>query len=115
MNTSDMLYRAADLIEERGWTKEGGWFAESLPADAPLCAQGALRLAAHEATSDHEEWRRLYFDVLKPAVAEHVGESIVFVWNDRQTSAAPVIEGLRASAVIAAAREEKAALVEVSA
>jgi hypothetical protein len=109
VNTSDVLNRAADIIQERGWVQGGaGWFVESLPADAPLCAQGALRAACHEATDDHREWYRLYFDVTKPIVAAHVGEPIVFSWNDKPgRTAGEVIEALRACALIEAAREEQ--------
>ena len=75
--TSEVLNRAADLIEERGWTQgTQGWKVDGAFLDTD------------------EPWK----------------------WNDtRGRTASEVIEVLRATAVIEAARETEAAHAEVSA
>lgn len=113
MATSDVLYKAADLIDFDGWHQGGyapdqtedGTSMEGLPA----CALGALYKAAGKplvwSTSvacwvGHGDLAAI--DVL----AGHVGSYVPY-WNDKNgRTAEEVIEALRAAAVIEAAREE---------
>jgi hypothetical protein len=44
MKTSEVLNKAADLIEERGWTSGSGWTDLQTSRD-PLCIQGAIATA----------------------------------------------------------------------
>ncbi len=119
MRTSEVLDRAADLIEERGWTQGGGgWFPESLPCDAPLCAEGALKAACVEAaalegghyTDFHygRDWMKTgeQTGALR-AVRNYLDDaSPVFAWNDEPGRTGPeVIAVLRAAAVVEADRE----------
>lgn len=133
--TSEVLNLAADLIEERGWTYGRGW-----EGDGPLCLEGAIGAAAglHGLDNIYALWAcpaakavQSYLDnVLR------VGEPL-FRWNDslrfgrnpdgtiefRWVGGSPeaadefassrVIEVLRATAVIEAARESEH--IEVSA
>ena len=115
--TSEVLNRAADLIEERGWTQGDGWFPEMLPVAAPLCAEGAMKAAAAEvcaAAGDALARYTVHREQILPAFKDYLGVAHVFVWNDAgRRTASEVIEALRACAVIEASREREAA--EVSA
>jgi hypothetical protein len=108
MNTSDILNKAADLIEEHGWRNDGGgWF--SCPPD-PMCVEGALRVAAHSCTTSRAE-AAMHYRRAKSELAAHVG-MYPWVWNDRVSqSATEVIEVLRAAALIESARERETAQV----
>jgi hypothetical protein len=108
MKTSEVLNKAADLIERDGWTRWGdGWHGEG-----GYCVEGALckvlGIGIEVVGGPPEE----EFDSAPAAIAlaayvdELPGET--FQWNDRQPGPAPVIEALRACAVIEAAREDAA-------
>ena len=46
MKTSEILDRAADVIQRHGWA-QGGWFSsyrETPPAECPVCAGGAMNV-----------------------------------------------------------------------
>jgi hypothetical protein len=116
MNTSEVLNRAADLIQSRGWTQEakGGWFPEP-NADTPVCAEGAIRLAVAEAgmwaTAKTSICHALsdYLGDLYPECFNPIsGRVIVFNWNDRKgRTAEQVLEAMRAAALIESARERE--------
>jgi hypothetical protein len=117
--TSETLNRAADLIEERGWTQ--GPRGMSIGTDTPLCLEGAIGAAVGitkyeryngEDVYSYDETQscpagqavRAYLDVLRP-----------WSWNDHYNrTATEVIEVLRATAVIEAARENAETRTEVS-
>lgn len=102
MKTSEVLDRAADLIEERGWARPGDWSSTLCASNAIVRASGETYAPAHDAL------------VLYLGGDGHVHG--IFAWNDAPgRTAAEVIEVLRACAVIEAAKEQEAAPVEVSA
>jgi hypothetical protein len=110
MKTSEVLNRAADLIEERGWTTGEGW-PEADPEVTALCLEGGIMAAqgmtlsnqaglftcpAYRAVRDYLDWQ------------PKIGQTYLFQWNDRPNrTAAEVIEVLRACALIEQAREEQ--------
>jgi hypothetical protein len=130
--TSEVLNRAADLIEERGWVGRGGqgWTDD---AGSPLCIEGAISAAMGTAIYAYGGFtsapNRCPAGL---AVREHLGlgpyvgvstSRALFAWNDELRlvngefvsvrTQAEVVEVLRAAAVIEAAREQK--MAEVSA
>jgi len=126
MLTSEILNRAADLIEERGWTV-GDW---GLGDDhsMPLCLEGGIAVA-----SGNNLIGSVLLEKCPAARAVHeylllADDEQLWEWNDRSMSycarvgvpfggsddrtAADVIEVLRAAAVVEQAREaERAQLV----
>ena len=120
MNTSEVLNRAADLIEERGWVRGSkGWgiFRD----DSPLCLEGGI-LAALGVKWDDVDLSEFVECPAYRAVESYLGIDFdpngdlieIWQWNDEdQRTANEVIEVLRACAVIEASREREA--VEVSA
>lgn len=126
--TSEVLYRAADLIEERGWG-QGSWSRK--PGD-PLCIEGAILVASG---LDDVADGPVYCPA-SLAVRSYLGGKAPFIWNDalffdrhlalihetpgswedaisealeqqaRAEGQAKVIAVLRAAAVIEAAREK---------
>lgn len=120
--TSEVLNRAADLIERQGWVTGTGWPTVDRE-DAPLCLEGGI-MAALGLRIDAEEdddvegcpAYRAVHDYLELRDARDLdGWPVVplWMWNDDREHASEVIEVLRAVAVIEAAREN--ASVEVSA
>jgi len=120
---SETLNRAADLIEERGWTRGGGWPTTD-DEGAPLCLEGGIMAALGLRFND--DAREVDVETCPAYRAVHVylelhddrdveGWPVVplWMWNDDRETAAEVIEVLRAAAVIEAARENAA--VEVTA
>lgn len=107
MNTSEILDKAADLIEQRGHHK--GWYCGD---DGSLCATGALLAAAGMepepresanpwSTYDDERWDAAdaAWKVLDKVVNDHSPN-----WNDRaERTAAEVVAKLREAAVVAGA------------
>jgi hypothetical protein len=115
MNTSDVLNRAADLIEERGWSQGSGWCLGGRDSGGALCLEGGIRVAAQE-FDIHQAAIHVVRDYLTDTRPEAInpacGTVIPFSWNDAYgRTAAEVIEVLRATAVIEAARETEAAEV----
>jgi hypothetical protein len=137
MNTSEVLNRAADLIEERGWASGEGWEHEK---GGSLCLEGGILAAIGGSffRGDH------YVCPAYVAVREYLSDKSdrsPFIWNDNlahdrvlaaiargetcsrslsevraeanQWAKSRVIEVLRACAVIEASRERESA--EVSA
>lgn len=128
MNVSDTLNKAADLIEERGWESGEGWVTDESAADAPLCLEGgimaALGLRIQEGLHDDRQFVPLVSCPAYRAVVSYLGRAEVFAnergfegeplywWNDEAArSAEDVVEVLRATALIEAAREVAVELV----
>lgn len=124
MRTSEVLNLAADLIEQRGWGKgAGSWGHED---SEPLCLEGGIYAAmgADFVTTPRDEFTAC---PAYQAVMAHVGPARttyrdltgnetteLWIFNDTYgRTASEVIEVLRATAVIEAARESSWA--EVSA
>lgn len=110
MNTSEVLNRAADLIQERGWTAGPiGWGV----GESSLCIEGALSAAS--VVSWHDDVRTFRACPAVRAVQGYLGtEDALWQWNDAWDgrgdfvrTQSEVIEVLRAAAVIEAAREEQ--------
>jgi len=127
-NVSETLNRAAVLIEERGWRKgAGGWpGVGSDESGKSLCLEGGI-MAALGGTYSSLPMREFWACPAYVAVRDHLGLSDAMepnVWgttkvpadpmwryNDaRGRTASEVIEVLRATAVIEAARETEAAM-----
>lgn len=130
--TSEVLNRAADLIQERGWIAGSGWVKDGAAADEPLCLEGgimaALGMSVPHMFQDDNVLAPLFacpayravsrYLELEPAGIDPAGGFTgqpLYHWNDRHPDgdATPVIEVLRACAVIEASRERESA--EVSA
>lgn len=117
--TSEVLNRAADLIESRGWVQ--GSAGMIIATDSPLCLQGAIGAAAGMAESPdarHSSGAPVYDYLVTQtcpagdAVRAYLGYGKPWMWNDHhERTATEVIEVLRAVAVIEAAREESRAEV----
>jgi hypothetical protein len=110
-----VLYRAADLIEERGWAH--GTYNH---VAAAVCLESAISLA-HNGVTGLEAWNVANTCPAGTAMREHLGlgrwnqtSNSLWNWNDMQ-SARKVVEALRAAAVIEAAKENTDARAAVSA
>ncbi len=102
MNTSEVLDRAADLIEERGWHQGGaGWGGDGSLCVINACSQVDRRMGAWLDATDR--------------VMDYLGiNGGLAGWNDAPgRTQAEVVGVLRAAAVVEAARET--AVVEVTA
>lgn len=76
MNTSEVLNRAADLIEERGWTKGRGWVDDG----GPLCLEGGI--AAALGVEFTVAWRCPAYAAVREYLAPRTDKA-PFIWNDR--------------------------------
>lgn len=123
MNTSEVLDRAADLIQERGWkTGASGW--PGADATSPLCLEGGIMAALGVRLFTEEFFTcpayRAVQSYLGLSHETHVGElgmkgpvDPLWNWNDGLAgSARRVVEVLRAAAMVERTRE--AAVVAVS-
>jgi hypothetical protein len=117
MNTSEVLNRAADLIEERGWTKgTGGWPGHRNHC-GPLCLEGGLLATLGVDWSDPSAVCDAQYTHAWKAMADYVGRTplFLFMWNDVQgRTQAEVIEVLRAAALIEQAKEHTPADAEAA-
>jgi hypothetical protein len=115
MQTSEVLNKAADLIEERGWSPRGnnGAWHPKPGSTTPLCVEGALRLAAGRRDQDALDALSGYLNDRYPECFNPFsGRVLPFSWNDRTgRTSSEVIEVLRACAVIEASRERESAEV----
>lgn len=120
MKTSEVLYRAADLIEERGWGQGIDTWSK---ADGAVCVEGALMAVASIPRAEGcqgpsrkaIETCPAYVAVVDYLAYSHPDFGLWF-WNDSEDrSSAEVIEVLRAAAVIEAAKETADEPVAVSA
>lgn len=117
MKTSEVLNTAADLIEERGWVRGEGWIHADDP-NKSLCLEGGIQAAMG---LTWEQVEQSSFDALWACPAYNAVRdyleigSALFQWNDRvDRTQAEVVEVLRATAVIEAAKEEAPVRVAVS-
>lgn len=120
MKTSEVLNRAADLLEERGWRK-GDWGLDNdgEPSGA-LCLEGAVIAAMPMKERLFHRGGVMYstYDECPAGLAvERYLDSKPgaggYNWNDAEDrTASEVIEVLRACALIEAAREEQDAAWE---
>lgn len=126
---SETLNTATDLLQERGWTKGEGWDWDA-DGTRPLClaigvAAGITEANGFEPFNECPAGRavRAYLNMTPTpdpwgtwGTLPNLASSALYRWNDQvPTSAAEVIEVLRAAAVIEAARENESAAVEVGA
>lgn len=120
MKTSEVLNRAADLIEKRGWAK-GRW-PSTLDDDSEVCLEGGI-LAAIDETLNSVDLSAFWSCPAYRAVMDYLGRdgSLVmrrgwgicpkpaeplWAWNDQfGRTAEEVVATLRAAAVIEAAKE----------
>lgn len=113
--TSEILNKAADYIETEGWLSG----ACGMEADTPgLCIEGAIGAAIGASTFGFGERQVYAYDEVEEcpaalAVSVHLETSgNLYDWNDAKgRTAEEVIEVLRATAVIEAARESELAQV----
>lgn len=117
MRTSEVLNKAADLIETRGWS-QGSW-GGGASCSAPVCVEGAiaaamdLSLGALLLTEPRSaEENHAFIQMLDcPAYAAvssflAISSGGLYVWNDEHgRTAEQVIEVLRAAALIEQAKE----------
>jgi hypothetical protein len=115
--TSEVLNRAADLIEERGWAQ--GTIGWNLP-NSGLCLEGAILAVMGGSGADDQikAWTCPAYAAVGEYLAHpplsSLGDRELWRWNDTVANGAThVIEVLRACAVIVASRERETA--EVSA
>ena len=105
--TSEVLNRTADLIEEQGWGKGGGWYGEEDfggRTDGRLCLEGGIMAAMGIEMTNMD---RMVACPAYKSVKTYLDGATPFIWNDEHgRTASEVIEVLRAAAVIEAAREE---------
>jgi hypothetical protein len=114
MRTSEVLNRAADLIQERGWVQGEGW--SGVDDRDGLCLEGGIMAAA--GISGFGAIGDVQACPAYKAVADYIGldlpggATFAWRWNDSQNrTATEVIETLRAAAVIESARESELAAV----
>lgn len=83
MNVSEVLNKAADEVERRGWTNGTGWNLAAEP-DAPVCLEGGLQsvLGIHWDDSDILKALSLYRAPAYLAVRAHLGGRVPSQWND---------------------------------
>lgn len=110
LSTSEVLNKAADLIEEHGWTKGQGW----TDTGKGLCLEGGIAAALGIETNfaaphDEDDYTQFAACPAYRAVKDYLGyRADLWNWNDRRAeSAEDVIATLRATALIEAARERE--------
>lgn len=118
--TSEVLNRAADLIEERGWVQGvDGMIADGC---SPLCLEGGIAAAIgadmHAGAGPYPP--KYFYDDVEECPAWAAVTSYLslrpYVWNDNEgRTAAEVVEVLRAVALIEAAKENAETREQVSA
>lgn len=117
MRTSEILNKAADLIEERGWGQ--GSETWNNHNGAGLCLEGGILAATGMKLTDDFEacpayravWAHLENDDRWGAY-----RGSLYNWNDAPgRTAEEVIEVLRATALIEAAKEDQSVAEKVSA
>lgn len=116
--TSEVLNRAADLIEDYGWGQGVG----SMIGAGGVCVMGAILHAVQGRFARPDENDQDTYDVVDACPAGQAmyrylalpEGSELFDWNDKKVrTQSEVVEAIRACAVIEASREREAA--EVSA
>ena len=87
MTAAEVLRRAADIIEERGWTR--GVYERH----GRVCADAALRLAGGASIAHVVAGRDVGYGEAPRALSAAVGD--ISKWNDRQPSRQRVTAKLR--------------------
>jgi hypothetical protein len=96
VNTSEILTRAADLIDERGHCK-----GRNEDSDGRLCVYGAMREAS-DAFVDAE----YAFGLAAARFSQHIGYDLVALWNDDELrTEEEVLDALRGAAEAARAEQ----------
>lgn len=112
MRTSEVLNKAADLIDERGWVQGGnGW--GQFGTVTPLCMEGGILAALGTKWDNMTTFEPIFRQCpAYQAVSAYLGLEEwqdVYDYNDEVgRTASEVIATLRACALIEAAREEQA-------
>lgn len=118
MQTSEVLNRAADLIEERGWTR-GSWGGGSGRA---LCLEGGI-IAALGSQFDDPSFNYDKFSACPAYVAVEnylvsagrlADDDSLWAWNDDMPDMEPVIAVLRAAALVEETKEADAIIAAAS-
>lgn len=115
MKTSEILTKAADIIEAQGWVKgEQG----TVVGEGPKCLMGAVAQAAGMTTfpaawrdQEHYSYTGLYDHPAGKALVEHMGvadSDHLWKFNDAAEGVNDVLEVLRAAALVEAGREDYA-------
>lgn len=89
MTVQEILLKAADVIESRGWTRE------AFSHRGRVCVLGAIGVVAH----NDPDWPGtiIEHDAAVKRLEDYLGEWPA-IWNDEQKSRAPVIAALREAA-----------------
>lgn len=104
MKTSEVLNKAADLIEEHGWEQGGtrNGVGETYYVHAGYCVEGAIA-AANGASQYFMGYRCEAYDAVKNYLNQ-----LPWTWNDAiARTEQEVIEVLRAAALIEQAKENQ--------
>lgn len=117
MRTSEILNKAADQIQARGWTQVFGW---NTCDRTPLCLEGGIQAAMglRHASSMLDEYDLFRTCPAYRAVVSYLGQDgnqifMAYDYNDAPgRTKAEVIEVLRAAAVIEEAKEKADEKVE---
>ncbi len=91
----EVLLRAAEIIEQRGWVQ----FYYNLSDDGPTCMMGAVRQALCLAGEELTERKRFVNCMSRLGFTGPVAVAEAMGWNDHQESAGPVLARLRSAAV----------------
>lgn len=120
MKTSEILTKAADIIEDQGWVKGA---AGTIVGDGPKCLMGAVGQAAGITTfpaaqddQEHYSCVGIYDHPAGKALVEHMGvadSDHLWKFNDAAEGVNDVLEVLRAAALIEAGREDYADPVQL--
>lgn len=115
MKTSEVLDRAADMIQERGWTYgPSGWEGHGDPEQTGLCLEGGIAAAVGISLDSEADQHALVSCPAYEAVWNYLETDTtwecfhdrLYDWNDTaDRSAEDVIAVLRATALIEAAKE----------
>lgn len=99
MTPAQVLSKAADILQERGWTQ--GIYED---ADGCLCLDGALRYAVAGAVGSFTSTDRYHeYVAASQALEAVIGTRNVIRWNDSSVrTQASVVRALRAAAERAA-------------
>lgn len=123
MRISEVLDKAADAIQERGWEKGGGWH-DPRPEHAgrPVCLEGAIQAASGmRIYGTSPNWRKVFkgcdaYQAMGAYLELDLSCQDLYDWNDFSARTQDqVIEVLRAAAAVERAKEESLQPTEVPA
>ena len=111
LTTSQVLDKAADLIEERGWTDGPfGWPDDRVKEGGALCLEGGIMAALGLDMNDvgrlyeEEDPRSFRFCPAYNAVRDYLGSDLthIYEWNDKRgRTQHEVVATLRAASAVA--------------